>query len=99
MVGPVLRSSGANFMHFCIPRFCRSWGDATAIMQVSYLPCNTISEAQPKECRAACNVCAPCLPSRDVGSAAAFMTSSRKSFAQDGWVHRQVDDPWALLIL
>lgn len=60
-------------------------------MQVSYLPClGTASSAAPKECRAACNVCAPTVPSRDVGQGAAFMSSSRKCLTEEGWVRRQV---------
>ncbi len=60
-------------------------------MQVSYLPSpGTASTAAPKECRAACSVCSPTVPSRDVGQEAAFMSSSRKSLTEGGWVQRQV---------
>ncbi|CAL5222892.1 g5321 [Coccomyxa viridis] len=58
--------------------------------EVSYLPApGTASTAASKECRAACSVCSPTVPSRDVGQEAAFMSSSRKSLTEDGWVQRQ----------
>lgn len=62
-------------------------------MQVSYLPSQAGASAAPKECRTACDVCSPSMPSRDVGQAAEFMTSSRKSLDAGGWVQKQVCDP------
>lgn len=74
-------------------RDIQPWRSRHSTVQVQYLPCATVGTAAPKECRASCDVCSPSLPLRDVGESAAFMSSSRRCLAEEGWVQRQVGAP------